>query len=116
MAQVRYRLTAMDGPIWTPSPGRVRATRLKRFMDEAGQSDYATLHRWSVERRREFWSALWDIGEIIAHRGPDRVVDSDKLNGRAYEGLVIVAHAPRMKHRLSITPVISSGDPRERMR
>ena len=72
----------MDGPIWTPSPERIRASRMKRFMDEVGTPDYASLHRWSVERPREFWSALWDFGEIVAHRDPDRVVDSfDRMPG-----------------------------------
>lgn len=51
-------------------------------MDEVGKSDYASLHRWSVDRPEEFWSALWNFGEIIAHRGPDRVVDSfDRMPG-----------------------------------
>ena len=51
-------------------------------MDEVGKSDYASLHRWSVNRPEEFWSALWDFGEIIAHREPERVVDSfDRMPG-----------------------------------
>jgi acetoacetyl-CoA synthetase len=51
-------------------------------MDQVGKSDYASLHRWSVDRPEEFWSALWDLGEIVAHRRPQRIVDSfDRMPG-----------------------------------
>ena len=39
----------MKAPIWRPSPERAAASRMRRFMDEAGAPDYASLHRWSVE-------------------------------------------------------------------
>lgn len=72
----------MDGPIWTPSPERVRSSRLTRFMDEVGHSEYAGLHRWSVDRPEEFWSALWDFCGVVAQREPDRVVEAfDRMPG-----------------------------------
>ena len=72
----------MAGPIWTPSPERIRTSRLTRFMGEVGHSDYAGLHRWSVDRPEEFWSALWDFCEVVSHREPDRVVEAfDRMPG-----------------------------------
>ncbi|MYG01687.1 MAG: acetoacetate--CoA ligase [Acidobacteriia bacterium] len=72
----------MDGPIWTPSPERVGASRLKRFMEEVGHSDYASLHGWSVDRPEEFWSALWDFVGVVARREPDQVVEAfDRMPG-----------------------------------
>ena len=72
----------MAGPIWTPSPERVRASRLAGFMAEVGHSNYAGLHRWSVDRPEEFWSALWDFCGVVAQREPDRVVEAfDRMPG-----------------------------------
>ncbi len=53
-----------------------------RFMAEVGHSDYAGLHRWSVDRPEEFWSALWDFCGVVARREPDRVVEAfDRMPG-----------------------------------
>ena len=38
----------MQDPIWTPSPERVAASRLRQFMERVDASDFADLHRWSV--------------------------------------------------------------------
>ena len=51
-------------------------------MDEVGKADYVSLHRWSVDKPEEFWSALWDFAGVVAQREPDRVVDSlDRMPG-----------------------------------
>ena len=53
-----------------------------RFMDEVGHSDYASLHRWSVDRPEEFWPALWDFCGVVARCQPDRVVEAfDRMPG-----------------------------------
>ena len=43
---------------------------MARFMTDAGHSDYAALHRWSVEEPEEFWERLWQFCEIKASREP----------------------------------------------
>jgi len=68
-------------PIWTPSPERVAQTQLARFMREVGKSDYAELHRWSVEQAPEFWNRLWDFCGVIGEKGAETLVDGDKMPG-----------------------------------
>ncbi|HEX4926741.1 MAG TPA: acetoacetate--CoA ligase [Burkholderiales bacterium] len=71
----------MNGPMWTPSPERAAATAMARFMREAGKSDYAALHQWSVTRPEEFWSRLWDFCGVIGEKGGRGLVDGDRMPG-----------------------------------
>ncbi len=72
----------MLGPIWTPSPERVAASRLQQFIDRVGASDFDDLHRWSLDCPEEFWRAVWDFVGIQASREPARVLDDgDKMPG-----------------------------------
>lgn len=56
--------------LWSPSPERARASDMARFMREAGHSDYAALHRWSVEAPEEFWMRLWRFCGVKCSREP----------------------------------------------
>ena len=74
--------------LWQPSPERIADTNLTRFAvlvrERHGLNavDYKALHRWSIENRAAFWSALWDFGEVIGDRGDGPVlVDGDRMPG-----------------------------------
>jgi acetoacetyl-CoA synthetase len=43
--------------------------------------DYASLHRWSVDRPAEFWTSVWEFGEVRGERGAAVLVDGDKMPG-----------------------------------
>ncbi|USQ81300.1 acetoacetate--CoA ligase [Ornithinimicrobium faecis] len=47
------------------------ATHLHQFMEVNGFGGlpYETLHRWSVAKPDEFWSALWEFAEIVGEPG-----------------------------------------------
>ena len=74
--------------LWQPSPERVADANLTGFAALARErhglnaTDYATLHRWSIENRAEFWSTVWEHGEVIGERGDGPVlVDGDRMPG-----------------------------------
>lgn len=82
-----------EGPLWTPSPERLSRSNLRAFAHAVGQgeSDYLTLHRWSVEHREEFWHAVWNstgiVGteaDVVVEPGPsmrfDRFFPNASLN------------------------------------
>ena len=48
---------------------------MARFMREAGHSDYAALHRWSVEEPEAFWEQLWRFCRIRAGRQPTTALE-----------------------------------------
>ena len=70
----------MGKPLWIPSPERQARARLTAFARTAERRferkfpDYASLHRFSVERPGEFWTAVWDFCGVRGSQG-DRAVD-----------------------------------------
>jgi acetoacetyl-CoA synthetase len=67
--------------MWAPGPERAAQTAMVRFMHEAGQSDYAALHRWSVEQAEAFWNRLWDFCGVIGEKGDATLVDGQRMPG-----------------------------------
>ncbi len=71
----------MTEPLWTPSPKRVAGAEITRFTTfvnaswGAGATDYASLHRWSVQHPEQFWDALWGFAEVIADTKGDTVLE-----------------------------------------
>ncbi len=62
--------------LWQPSAAQIKGTAVFGFMEVLEQkgwgdfSDYANLHRFSVEHREAFWNAVWDYTGVVAeHRG-----------------------------------------------
>lgn len=58
-------------PLWTPSQDRIEKSHLTDFGRLVGftDQDYGALHRWSIEKRGEFWSALWNYCNVQGTRG-----------------------------------------------
>jgi len=60
----------MQQPLWTPSPGRIQASRMeafRRFVEQRESlslPDYPALHAWSVEQRPAFWQAIVDFFDV----------------------------------------------------
>jgi acetoacetyl-CoA synthetase len=78
----------MSEALWQPDPDTARRSNLARFADQAGTiagrdlSDYAELHRWSVDDPGAFWRAVWDFAGIIASQPADTpVADLAKFPG-----------------------------------
>jgi acetoacetyl-CoA synthetase len=77
--------------MWQPSPERIQATNLTRFMtglaERSGRvfDDYHDLYAWSVEDLEGFWEAVWDFCGVIHEgaRGPV-LVDGDKMPGARF--------------------------------
>jgi len=81
----------MTGPMWQPSPERIRSTNLAQFMaglaERPGRSfnDYHDLYAWSVDDIEAFWEAVWDFCGVI-HEGSRRpvLVDGEKMPGACF--------------------------------
>lgn len=67
--------------LWQPSEKQIAEANITQFAHASGfgtmPDDYDSLHRWSVSRPEEFWSALWDFADVkgdkgttILHRSP----------------------------------------------
>ena len=80
-------------PLWQPSPERISTTRMTAFMQASsqrwdrrfdGNTDYAGLHRWSVEQPEEFWSGLWDFGGVRGEKGARIVENRNRMPGATW--------------------------------
>ena len=100
------------GIAWHPSDRHVARSRLRQFAESHGHSDFASLHRWSVEDLDGFWRAVdRDLG--LVWRAPyERVLDSSRgipwttwwLGGR----MNYVASA--LRHDPARTAIIFEGE------
>ncbi len=77
-------------PLWTPSSAAVQSAPMTRFMREAEVSGagplagFDDLHRWSIDRREEFWSLVWDFAGIVGEKGSRVLVDGDRMPGASF--------------------------------
>ena len=68
-------------PLWTPSEDRIREANLTKFLALVNEmyqlkiKSYPELHRWSVDKVADFWSAVWDYTGIVSSRRFEEVVD-----------------------------------------
>lgn len=81
---------------WRPSPGAAKRTQLAALMQKVGGivgrsfRDYVDFHAFTVERREEFWSVLWDESGIVGPQGradPGRRRHAGRLRGLNREAL-----------------------------
>jgi acetoacetyl-CoA synthetase len=70
----------MNPALWTPTPEQIHASNLHRFQQMVaalphGPADdsYEALHRWSLERRGDFWAAVWRFADVIGTPGTGEV-------------------------------------------
>lgn len=79
-----------NAPLWIPTPDRIARAPITAFMVEASAgagaafSSYAELHRWSVERRDDFWNLLWDFCGVVGDKGERLLADGDKMPGASF--------------------------------
>jgi acetoacetyl-CoA synthetase len=80
----------MDKPLWQPSAGWIEQANMSRFARAAERrwlhkfGDYETLHRWSYEEPREFWSTLWEFADITGDPGDTVLVDDNRMPGARF--------------------------------
>ena len=64
-----------DRPLWVPDGGRIAAANITAFARRAesrwGRSlpAYDVLHAWSVNEPAEFWTSVWEFGEVRGQMG-----------------------------------------------
>ena len=98
----------MPLPLWTPSPERVVAARLteftRRFAPRA--ASFEALHRWSVDAREEFWSAVWEYAGVIGDRGASTSSDRDAMPGARFFPDATLNYTRHLLRRDDVAPAI----------
>jgi acetoacetyl-CoA synthetase len=80
----------VPGPLWTPSPERIAAATLTRFIEfvaargQVKARDYGALYQWSIARPLEFWDAMWDFAGVRGQKGSRVAIDIDRMPGARF--------------------------------
>ena len=73
--------------LWQPDPERIAAANITAFARHLSERtgvalpDYEALWRSSIDRREEFWRAVWDFCGVIGERGARTLIDPEKMPG-----------------------------------
>ncbi|MFA7282181.1 MAG: acetoacetate--CoA ligase, partial [Sterolibacterium sp.] len=76
-----------DALLWQPSAQRIQSAKLSAFKNMVNRqwglslNDYAVLHDWSVNHPEQFWTSVWDFGQVRGERGARVLVDGEKMPG-----------------------------------
>ena len=58
-------------PLWSPSRASIDAANMTAFIEQVNRhhalaiTDYDALYRWSIDKKEDFWSELWDFCDIV---------------------------------------------------
>ena len=109
--------------LWQPSPERIADANLTRFAALVRErhglnaGDYAALHRWSIEDRAAFWTAIWEYGAVIGDRGDGpALVDGDRMPGAKWFPAARLNFAENLLRRRDDAPgIVFRGEDRVRI-
>jgi len=75
-------------PLWVPSKERVQNANITRFIAYVNErhsmniDGVPALYQWSIDKRDEFWAAVWEFCDVIASKQCDKVLeDSPAMMG-----------------------------------
>ena len=109
-----------NAPLWVPTPDRIAKAPITAFMVEASAkagttfSSYAELHRWSVDRREDFWSLVWDFCGVVGEKGERVLVDGDRMPGASFFPDAQLNFAENLLQQARLRPTLSSSRARTR--
>ena len=72
-------------PLWQPSPEFCLGTPMHAFIEACARrhglsfADYDAFHAWSVTKRADFWTAIWDFCGVKGTRGDRALIDGDSM-------------------------------------
>ena len=109
--------------LWQPSPERIADANLTRYAALVRErhglnaGDYAALHRWSIEDRAAFWTAIWEYGAVIGDRGDGpALVDGDRMPGAQWFPAARLNFAENLLRRRDDAPgIVFRGEDRVRI-
>ena len=110
---------AEQQPLWTPSPERVARSNLTRFRQRLAArrdlsfADYASLHRWSLERSDIFWFEMAHFADVRADWADAPVLrHGERMPGAEWFPGARLNYAENLLHFHDDAPAIVAWDER----
>ena len=78
----------MSTPLWQPSSEEKGNTLLTHFSEkiqmqyDLPDSEYSTLHQWSIDYPELFWEEVWNDSKVLASKSWNKVMGKDLFNVR----------------------------------
>ncbi len=99
--------------LWQPSPERIAASNISKFMEFVNESNglnlrtYEELHAFSINAPEVFWTEIWDFCGVIAeNRGERILVDGEKMPGAQFFPDANLNFAENILRRRDTSPAI----------
>jgi acetoacetyl-CoA synthetase len=110
----------MKEAIWKPSRERIQQANITRFITLVNErfglkiETYADLQKWSVAHIPEFWSLMWEFGEVRASVPYESAVTDlqDMLDVRWFPGARLNFAENLLRYRDERTALVFKGEGR----
>ncbi|MFI6320368.1 acetoacetate--CoA ligase [Nonomuraea sp. NPDC050556] len=76
-------MVAEGALLWEPTG---EPTRITRYFDSIGRSEYRDVWQWSVDSPAEFWTSIWDYFGVVGERGDGPVISGTMPEARWFTG------------------------------
>lgn len=114
----------MKKPLWVPSDERKQAANMTKFIQFINNkygyniSGYSELYSWSIANIANFWSAMWEFGEIKHFHTYDNIVTNkeDMLGSRWFEGVKMNYAENLLRYRDEHVAFIFQGEGQQAIR
>jgi len=73
--------TISNPTLWSPSEKRIKESEMYRFIKTINNKNkldiksFDDLHKWSINKKSDFWSNVWDYFNIIGTKGNEPYID-----------------------------------------
>ncbi|MCP4187006.1 MAG: acetoacetate--CoA ligase [Gammaproteobacteria bacterium] len=71
--------------LWSPSKKLMDEANITGFISFVNTSfsqsfeNYDELYQWSIDKKEDFWSALWDFAEVVGDKGDRVLIEGDNI-------------------------------------
>ena len=87
---INFYKQTMAEILWQPSAERIKSTQLTHFIKKIqkkygiGDTNFSTLHQWSVNNPAEFWEEVWQDCDVIASTTYTSVMGERQMPGTTW--------------------------------
>lgn len=106
----------MEKILWSPSEARRKESRMAAFARHVNsrrglnlpEEEYAPLWEWSVAKREDFWSEVWDFFGVAGAKGSGRASDPGAMPGARFFADAEISFAENMLRNADSRPALIS--------
>jgi len=107
-----------DPMLWQPNAATLPNTQLSQFIDHLKEqsglelNDYDALHKWSVDNRGAFWSAVMNFCGVIHHQpaSTDLIDDGHMIEAQWFPGMTLNFAENLLRHQGQDTALIFESE------